>query len=236
MIESTLESTLMSTLSYQKKLWHCIQASLLLVLAINVISLYQNRQQTQQQNRQVPLQQAKQYLLQYAKQQGELPCVDGNGDGYSDTHPVMTNDVITDKAIIDKAITDNSTAYSQASFTCQYLIGWLPDKTIQQPQLRDEEGQRFWYSKALHADQRLQINGQAMALAVVISAGPAMPWQTARRPLNSEHPRLPLQPELYLEASNPQQQWQAFSSLGSNNSNNSNDRLIWISHHDWPNP
>lgn len=228
----------MSTLSYQKKLWFCIQASLLLVLAINVISLYQNRQRTQQQNRQVPLHQAKQYLLQYAKQQGELPCVDGNGDGYSDTLQVttLTNNPNTDNVITNNANTDNPTAHTQASFTCQYLIGWLPDKTIQQPQLRDEQGQRFWYSKALHADQRLQINGQAMALAVVISAGHAMPWQTARRPLNSEPPRLPLQPELYLEASNPQQQWQAFSSLGSNNSNNSNDRLIWISHHDWPNP
>jgi hypothetical protein len=209
---------MMPTLSYQKRLVYLIFASLLLVLAINLMSLYQIRQQVHQQNMQVPLQLAQLYLLRYAKQQGSLPCADGNGDGYSDTIQTST-------------ITIDTSSHPQSLSQCQYPLGWLPDKTIQQPELRDEEGQRFWYTKAVNADQRLQINGHPIAIAVLISAGPAMPWQKDRRPHSDDPLRLPLQPDLYLEASNAQRQWQDFSSLGSINNN---DRLTWIPHHDWP--
>ena len=201
---------------YQQHLVYFMLTGLLLVLITNLITLHESQQQALQHSTHVSLQQAQQHLLQYAKQKSHLPCADGNGDGYSDV-------------IQSRSMTNDQMIQQQTVLACQYPFGWLPDQTIQQTQLRDEEGQRFWYAKASNPNQRLQINGQPIALAVIISAGPALDWQTARRALIDEQPHLPLQPEHYLEASNAQKAWQSFSTLGSIDNN---DRLTWIT--DWP--
>ncbi len=200
----------------QVLIWLFICGSLIAVF-MNFTALKHNTKLSHQYALKVPLQQARQYLLQYAQLQDQLPCADGNGDGISD---VIQSTTLSNGIKIE----------ANHDLHCQYRLGWLPEQTLHQPGLRDEDGQRFLYAVAESDNQLLSINGQEIALAILLSAGPAMKQQTSRRPPITNQQNFPLRPALYLEGLNAQQPWQQFSSLGSIDSN---DRLTWITLSDW---
>jgi hypothetical protein len=193
---------MMAANRFDQRLVILFVGGLLLILSINFTTLHHSKKLAQTAALQVPLQQAQDYLQQYATQHQQLPCADGNGDGYSD---VMKQH-------------------------CQYRLGWLPERTLKKPGLRDEYGEKFWYAVADDAQHLLSINGQAVASAVLLSAGPALDTQATRRDALADPINTVLQPELFLEGINAQPPWQQFSSLGSLHSN---DQLLWITPTAW---
>jgi hypothetical protein len=184
------------------------------------------------------MQQAKAALIAYAvtdaTRPGELPCPDYNRDG-----------VINPIGVVDYNGTD-----------CRVLVGWLPWRTLNLPDLRDGSGARLWYAVSINYFARggggvpppinpdapgdLQIAGgiPADVVAVVIAPGEA----TGIDPTETCNPDAPLQTRpstapaadthlgQYLEADNADGDvtFQTTGNCGDNDDDSFNDRLLII--------
>lgn len=188
-------------------LFNIMLGGLLLVLGVNFYSWLQQHQQTLRTEKNISLMQMRHYLIQYAQQYQRLPCPDQTGDGHADFNLTAPTQTVAHTVEVKNPSQHSNLTQHNNGLTCTHTLGFLPDYSLGHNGVRNLSGQRFIYALApnghnLTPSQNLIINGQRIALALIISS-------------ETEIKLTKLQNAA----------WQNFSSLGNLDNN---DQFTWI--------